>query len=237
MSSLSNKTVVLTGASRGIGRSTAVTLARAGARLALISRDQGALEELSSEVTQAGGQALVTPADLGEVAAIPDLAEALLRELGPIDALINNAGTFLEKDFIKTTDRELRHVLDVNLLAPFALTRALLPALRQSRGQVINVASTSALQGYPQQSGYCASKAALLGMMRALALEEKPHGVRIHTLCPGGVDTAFIEGTQLGQRLAGQVMISPDNIAETIVFLLCQPGNVDLAELVIRRFT
>ena len=99
------------------------------------------------------------------------------------------------------------------------------------------MASTSALQGYPQQSGYCASKAALLGMMRALALEEKPHGVRIHTLCPGGVDTAFIEGTQLGQRLAGQVMISPDNIAETIVFLLCQPGNVDLAELVIRRFT
>ncbi len=237
MSSLSNKTVVLTGASRGIGRSTAVTLARAGARLALISRDQGALEKLSSEVTQAGGQALVAPADLGEVAAIPELAEALLRELGPIDALINNAGTFLEKDFIKTTDRELRHVLDVNLLAPFALTRALLPALRQSRGQVINVASTSALQGYPQQSGYCASKAALLGMMRALALEEKPHGVRIHTLCPGGVDTAFIEGTQLGQRLAGQVMISPDNIAETIVFLLCQPGNVDLAELVIRRFT
>jgi len=237
VSSLSNKTVVLTGASRGIGRSTAVTLARAGARLALISRDQRALEELSSEVTQAGGQALVAPADLGEVAAIPELAETLLRELGPIDALINNAGTFLEKDFIETTDRELRHILDVNLLAPFSLTRALLPALRQSRGQVINVASTSALQGYPQQSGYCASKAALLGMMRALALEEKPHGIRIHTLCPGGVDTAFIEGTQLGQRLAGQVMISPENIAETIVFLLCQPGNVDLSELVIRRFT
>ena len=125
-----------------------------------------------------------------------------------MDCLVNNAGTFLEGDFGGLTDDELRHVHQVNLVSPFAMTRELLPQLRQSKGRVINVVSTSALQGYAQQSAYCASKAGLLGMMRCLAIEEKPNAVRIHNLCPCGVDTDFINGTNLGARLAGQVMIS-----------------------------
>ena len=237
MSRLPDKTVIVTGASRGIGRSTALSLAHEGAQVALLSRDQAALEEVASEVTRAGGRALVFPVDFSDSSSVPALASSLLAQLESVDALVNNAGTFLEQDLAEMTDDELRHVLDVNLIAPFALTRELLPALRQTRGQIINVVSTSALQGYPQQSGYCASKAGLLGMMRALALEEKPNGVRVHNLCPGGVDTAFIEGTRLGERLAGQVMISPDDIGEIVVFLLRQPANVDLSEMVIRRFT
>ena len=237
MPRLSDKTVIVTGASRGIGRSTALSLAHEGAQVALLSRDQAALEEVASEVTRAGGRALVLPFDFSDASSIPALASSLLAQLESVDALVNNAGTFLEQDLAEMTDDELRHVLDINLVAPFILTRELLPALRKTRGQIINVVSTSALQGYPQQSGYCASKAGLLGMMRALALEEKPHGIRIHNLCPGGVDTAFIEGTRLGERLAGQVMISPDDIGEMVVFLLRQPANVDLSEMVIRRFT
>ena len=237
MSRLPDKTVIVTGASRGIGRSTALSLANEGAQVALLSRDQAALEEVASEVTRVGGRALVFPVDFADSSSVPALASSLLAQLESVHALVNNAGTFLEQDLAEMTDDELRHVLDVNLMAPFVLTRELLPALRKTRGQIINVVSTSALQGYPQQSGYCASKAGLLGMMRALALEEKPNGVRIHNLCPGGVDTAFIEGTRLGERLAGQVMISPDDIGEMIVFLLRQPANVDLSEMVIRRFT
>ena len=237
MSELSSKTVVLTGASRGIGRSTALGLARSGARVALISRDQGTLEEVASEVSRAGGQSLVLPFDFANSSSIPSLASSLVDQLGSVDALVNNAGTFLEQDLAEMTEDQLRRVLDINLIAPFTLTRELLPALRETRGQIINVVSTSALQGYPQQSGYCASKAGLLGMMRALALEEKPNGVRIHNLCPGGVDTAFIKGTRLGERLEGQVMISPDDIGEMITFLLQQSSNVDLSEIAIRRFT
>ena len=237
MSRLPDKTVIVTGASQGIGRSTALSLAHEGAHVALLSRDQAALEEVASAVTQAGGRALVLPFDLADSSSIPALASTLLDQVKSVDALVNNAGTFLEQDLAEMTDDDLRHVLDVNLIAPFALTRELLPALRQAKGQIINVVSTSALQGYPQQSGYCASKAGLLGMMRALALEEKSHGIRIHNLCPGGVDTAFIEGTRLGERLAGQAMISPDDIGEMVVFLLRQPANVDLSEIVIRRFT
>ena len=237
MSRLPDKTVIVTGASRGIGRSTALSLAHEGAQVALLSRDQAALEEVASEVTRAGGRALVFPVDFSDSSSVPALASSLLAQLESVDALVNNAGTFLEQDLAEMTEDQLRRVLDVNLIAPFALTRELLPALRETRGQIINVVSTSALQGYPQQSGYCASKAGLLGMMRALALEEKPNGVRIHNLCPGGVDTAFIKGTRLGERLECQVMISPDDIGEMITFLLRQSSNVDLSEIAIRRFT
>ena len=237
MSRLPDKTVIVTGASRGIGRSTALSLAHEGAQVALLSRDQAALEEVASEVTRAGGRALVFPVDFSDSSSVPALASSLLAQLESVDALVNNAGTFLDQDLAEMTEDQLRRVLDVNLIAPFALTRELLPALRETRGQIINVVSTSALQGYPQQSGYCASKAGLLGMMRALALEEKPNGVRIHNLCPGGVDTAFIKGTRLGERLECQVMISPDDIGEMITFLLRQSSNVDLSEIAIRRFT
>lgn len=235
--SLEGKSVIVTGASRGIGRSTAIALGREGVRVALVSRSEQSLTAVAAEVQEAGGDSLVAPFDFADSTDIPFLVASLSDQLGSIDAVINNAGTFLERDLAEMTDEELRHVLEVNLVSPFALTRELLPALRKSKGRIINVASTSGLQGYAQQSGYCASKAGLLGLMRALAIEEKPHGIRIHNLCPGGVDTDFINNTKLGARLEGQVMISPDDIAEMVVFLLRQPANVDIAEMVIRRFT
>jgi len=235
--SLRNKSAIITGASRGIGRSTALALAREGMRVALVARSADNLEEVATQIRTEGGEAFALPYDFSDSAGIPALAAGLIKILGGLDALINNAGTFLERDLVEMTDQELRHVLDVNLVAPFALTRELLPDLRKTSGRIINLASTSGLQGYAQQSGYCASKAGLLGMMRALAIEEKPFGIRIHNLCPGGVDTDFINHTRLGERLAGQVMIAPDDIGEMVAFLLRQPANVDISELVIRRFT
>lgn len=237
MISLAGKIAVVTGASRGIGRSTALHLSRDGMKVALVARQRDTLESVAAEIREAGGEALICPYDFANPSGIPALAEDLQNQLGQIDALINNAGTFLESDLIDIRDEQLRHVLEVNLVSPFALTRELLPALRATKGRIINVASTSGLQGYAQQAAYCASKAGLLGLMRALAIEEKPHGLRIHNLCPGGVDTEFINDTKLGERLAGQVMIAPDDIGEMIAFLLKQPGNIDISEMVVRRFT
>lgn len=225
---LKGKTAVITGASRGIGRSTALTLAAEGMKLVLIARDEDALQKVSEE---AGGQTIL-PFDFSKPEGIPELAQ----QIGEVDCLVNNAGTFLESDLADMSFEQLDRVLQVNLVSPFGLIRELLPALRKSKGRIVNVVSTSALQGYAQQSAYCASKAGLLGMMRALAIEEKPNGVRIHNLCPGGVDTDFINQTNLGKRLAGQVMISPDDIGGMIGFLLQQPDNIDISEMVIRRF-
>jgi len=225
---LKGKTAVITGASRGIGRSTALTLAAEGMKLVLIARDEDALQKVSEE---AGGQTIL-PFDFSKPEGIPELAQ----QIGEVDCLVNNAGTFLESDLADMSFEQLDRVLQVNLVSPFGLIRELLPALRKSKGRIVNVVSTSAIQGYAQQSAYCASKAGLLGMMRALAIEEKPNGVRIHNVCPGGVDTDFINQTNLGKRLAGQVMISPDDIGGMIGFLLQQPDNIDISEMVIRRF-
>lgn len=233
---LKGRRVIVTGASRGIGRSAALRLAREGARLGLVSRDEAALREVADEADAAGGWSVVRACDFSNPPGIADMVAGLERELGGLDAVVNNAGTFLERDFAEMTEEELLGVMTVNLVSPFVLTREALPHLRATRGRVINIVSTSAVQGYAQQSGYCGSKAGLLGMMRALAIEEKPHGVRVHNLCPGGVDTKFIEGTRLGERLEGQPMISPDDIGETIAFLLKQPDNIDIPEIVIRRF-
>lgn len=234
---LQGKTAIITGASRGIGRSTALALAKQGMRLGLVARHAASLQAVATEVKARGGEAFPLTYDFSDPAGIPELVDELVLSLGGLDALVNNAGTFLECDLSGMADDQLRLVLEVNLVSPFALTREALPALRQSTGRIINIASTSGLQGYAQQSAYCASKAGLLGMMRALAIEEKPHGIRIHNLCPGGVDTEFINDTRLGQRLAGQVMISPDDIGEIVAFLLRQPDNIDISELAIRRFT
>ena len=98
------------------------------------------------------------------------------------------------------------------------------------------MASTASLQGYLHQSAYVASKHAMLGLARSLAMELKPHGIHVHNLCPGGVDTDLIKGTQVGERMKGQPMISPEDMAAMVLFLLKQPENVDLPEIVVRRF-
>ena len=128
-------------------------------------------------------------------------------------------------------------LLRVNVTAPFLITREILPQMIARRqGRIINIATTASSQGYLHQSAYSASKHALLGFARSLAMEVKPHGIHVYNLCPGGVDTDFIKGTCLGERLKGQPMINPEDIAEMVVFILCQPENVDMSEIIVRRF-
>jgi len=238
MSPLSGLNVVVTGASRGIGRAAALALAAEGARIALIARSEEPLRQVADEADPKGGEAVAIPFDLGRLEDIPQLADSVVDQLGgKVDVLVNNAGAFHESEFATMELADLERTLRVNLSSPFILTRELLPRLKESQGRVINVVSTSAMQGYEHQAAYCASKHGLLGLMRALALEVKNDGVHVHNLCPGGVDTDFIKGTKLGDRLAGQTMIAPEDIAQMIVFLMKQPANIDLAEMTIRRFS
>jgi 3-oxoacyl-[acyl-carrier protein] reductase len=222
---LKNKTAIVTGASRGIGLAIAKALAHEGVRLGLLSRSKPGI----------GGEFVAC--DLSDLDKIPEAVRQLVDRLGTVDFLINNAGVFLEKPVTEIQLADWEQVLRVNVTAPFLITREVLPQMIAHReGRIINIASTSSSQGYLHQSAYCASKHAMLGFARSLAVEVKPHGIHVHTLCPGGVDTDFIKGTFLGARLKGQPMINPEDIAETVVFLLRQPDNIDVAELTIRRF-
>ena len=122
--------------------------------------------------------------------------------------------------------------LHVGLLAQ----RALVQMKKAGGGRIINIASTASTQGYLHQSAYCASKHALLGFARSLAMEAKEDNIHVHTLCPGGVDTRLIEGTYLAKRMQGQPTIRPEDIAKMVVFVLEQAENIDLPEVIVRRF-
>jgi 3-oxoacyl-[acyl-carrier protein] reductase len=225
VSPLGGKSAIVTGASRGIGLAIARALAREGVRLGLLSRAQPAV----------AGEFVAC--DLADLDAIPSAVRALVGRLGTVDYLINNAGTFLEQAAPDIQLADWERVMRVNLTAPFLLTREVLPhMIARRQGRIVNIASTASTQGYLHQSAYCASKHGLLGFGRSLAIETKPHNIHVHTLCPGGVNTDLIKGTGLGERLKGQPMINPEDIAEIVLFLLRQPDNIDLAEVVIRRF-
>jgi 3-oxoacyl-[acyl-carrier protein] reductase len=215
----------VTGASRGIGLAVARALAKEGLRLGLLSR---AKPEVSGEFISC---------DFADIQSVANATRQLIARLGAVDYLINNAGTFLEKPVAEMQLEDWERVQNVNLAAPFLITREVLPLMLSRRaGRIINIASTSSVQGYLHQSAYCASKHGLLGFSRSLAIELKPHNIHVHALCPGGVDTDLIKGTFLGERLKGQTMIRPEDIAEMVLFLLRQPENIDVAELVVRRF-
>jgi NAD(P)-dependent dehydrogenase (short-subunit alcohol dehydrogenase family) len=224
--SLKGKVAVVTGASRGIGLAIARALAHEGVRLGLLSRSRPGV----------GGEFVAC--DLADPAQIPAAVGRLIEKLGSVDFLVNNAGTFLEKPVAELALPDWERALRVNLTAPFLITREILPHMIARRsGRIVNIASTAATQGYLHQSAYTASKHGLLGFARSLAIEAKPHNIHVHTLCPGGVDTDFIKGTYLGERLKGQPMIRPQDIAEMVLFLLRQPENIDLSEIVVRRFS
>ena len=225
--SLQGKTAIVTGASRGIGLAIAESLAREGVKLALLSR--------TPPPNQVEGKFF--QCDLSDLASLPGAVIQALKHLGSCDFLINNAGIFLEKSAPDTSLADWERVMRVNLTTPFLICREVLPhMISRKQGRIVNIGSTASVQSYLHQSAYSASKHGLLGFSRGLAIEAKPHNVHVYSLCPGGVDTDLIKGTYLESRMAKEPKIAPADIAEMVVFLLKQPENIEVPELIVRRF-
>jgi 3-oxoacyl-[acyl-carrier protein] reductase len=228
---------LITGASRGIGRATAMRLAADGRPVALMARSGDALDEVAAAIGAGGGRASVVACDVTEPRQVEAALGAIRERLGPVRVLVNNAGAFLDCPIEQMTPAAWARVLAVNVTASFFLTRAVWPDMVAGGGGVIvNIASKAAVQGYAGQAAYCASKAGMLGWARVAAIEGRPHGIRVHSICPGGVDTEFIAGTALAERLAGQVMMRPEDVAEVVAFCVSRPANVDVPEIVMSRF-
>jgi NAD(P)-dependent dehydrogenase (short-subunit alcohol dehydrogenase family) len=176
------KTAAVTGASRGIGRSIALRLAKEGWNVMAVARDAAALSALGKEAPGIKG----VEADLSDAAAVARVAEAIKGA----DVLVNNAGIAMSAPIHKTSDADYARVMAINVTAPFMLCRAVLPAMAQrGGGRIINIASTAALKGFRYTSAYCASKHALLGLTRALALEWAAKNITVNAVCPGWTDT------------------------------------------------
>lgn len=191
---LAKQIAVVTGASRGIGAAIARKLAALGALTVLTAREQKPLQQVADEICTAGGRAECRPCDLAESQQIESFARSVLQAHGRCDILVNNAGVSRLRPLADTDDEMLDWLLEVNFVAAFRLTRALLPALRSSRcASVVNIASELALVGQPGYAAYCGTKGAMLAWSRTLALELAPDGVRVNAVCPGPIDTRLLQ--------------------------------------------
>jgi len=208
---------LITGASRGIGRAIARALAPTH-QLLLTARDEAALAALVTELAP-HTPVHALPCELADADARARLlAEVAARseQLGaPVQVLVNNAGAAASAPLQRTTDLAWAAALELNLGAPFALTRALVPGMvRAGRGRVINIASTAALKGYAYTAAYSASKAGLLGLTRALAVELASKGVTVNAVCPGFTDTDIV--ARAAENIQASTGRSPDEARQTL---------------------
>jgi 3-oxoacyl-[acyl-carrier protein] reductase len=234
---LSGKTAIVTGASRGIGKAIAMALGNEKMRLALLARSTDQLQEVVGHIRASGGEAIAVPCDLMNPDAVGASLNKVYRQFDSLDVLINNAGIFLEKPIAEIKLEEWNRVLQTNLTASFLVCQSAFMKMKdRNSGRIIAIASSASTQGFIHQAGYCASKHGLLGFMRCLSIEARPHNVHVHTICPGGVRTDLLKGTYMGERVSQSAIIEPENIADLVLFLVRQPGNIDIPEINLKRF-
>jgi 3-oxoacyl-[acyl-carrier protein] reductase len=227
-----SRVVVITGASRGIGRATALSLARGGYRLALAARSQEALHAVAAEARALGAEALALPTDVTDEAAVEALFDATAEWYNGLDALVNAAG-YGRFDPIERADSQTWHAtLAVNLTGTYYCCKhAVQLMLSRGAGQIINILSIAARHPFPNATAYCASKYGAYGLTLSLAAEVRRRGIRVTALLPGSVDTPFWDTAGGGPDRA--LMLQQDHVAETIRFLLDQPAEMAMDEVVV----
>src|SRR5215213_9434197 len=187
---LEGKAALVTGASSGLGRATAITLAHSGADVALVARSAEELQSAKEEVSKRDPRALSLPTDLAKEEETSATVERTVEEFGRIDVLVNAAGTDAPGSVEELSVEGWDRTLDVNLRAPFLLSKAAFPYMREAGGgTIINISSVAGKKGWANASAYCASKFGLTGLTEALADEGKEHGIRAIVLYPGAMAT------------------------------------------------
>ena len=191
---LTGRVAVVTGASRGLGKAMAIALASAGARVAVVSRNQDQLNAVAGEILNSGGDATGFPADIGDESQVLRLERDVVAWAGRVNILVNNAGTVLRKSIVESTLAEWNNVIQTNLTSAFLMCRSFVPHMKgRGYGRIINIASLMAHRSLPGRTAYSASKAGLLGFTRALALELADEGITVVSVSPGVFATELIE--------------------------------------------
>ena len=214
---LEGQVVIVTGASRGIGRAIALAFAERGCPVTLAARDERRLRELASEIEEMGGVGHVAPTDVTAVDQIQRMVERTVAEFGRVDILVNNAGILILKKVIDTTIEEWDRTLDTNLRAVFLTAKAVLPhMIKQNYGQIITIASIAGKRSGRLHGAYSASKFGVLGFTEALGSEVKEYNIRVNAVNPGMVDTDLF-GDQFRENRSK--WSRPQDIAHAVVLL------------------
>jgi 3-oxoacyl-[acyl-carrier protein] reductase len=223
---LSGQNAIVTGASQGLGRSMAIALGAAGARVACVARNEQKLAETVKAITDAGGAADVMAADVSVKENIEKIVETVAEEWGQLDILVNNAGITRDTLLPVMTDEQWDDVIAVNLRGTFLFTRAASQKMMRKRyGRIINISSVSGLIGNAGQTNYSASKAGVIGMTRSLSKELGKRKVTVNAVAPGFIEsemTAKLGDTILGEvkkRIPANRIGTPDDVSACVLFL------------------
>ena len=224
---------LITGASSGIGKATALAFAEAGIDLALVSRSRDKLEAVAQAIAHTGVKVVVYPLDLSVVDQVKAKLEAIAAQFQPT-ILVNNAGMGYTGDLLATSLADWQQVIDLNLTSPFQCIQAVVPGMRDRRqGMVINVASIAAHNAFPGWGAYSVSKAGLISLSKILAAEERANGIRVVIISPGSTNTSIWDTDTVQADFDRSKMLTPEAIAQSILHAALLPPQVVIEELVI----
>ena len=215
-----DRTVLVTGASRGIGRSIALRFAEEGARVALVARTVDELLQTATLVEQTGARAIAIPTDIRARAGVEASVTKAEEELGPIDILVNNAGVFLWRPFLELSAEEWDLVVATNLTGAANFCRAVIPGMIQRRrGRIVNVSSIHGMRGEANLAAHSAAKFGLIGMTQSLAREFREFNIAVNAVCPGTVENKQDETGAADRAEPLAEKLWPRDVARTVLFL------------------
>jgi 3-oxoacyl-[acyl-carrier protein] reductase len=233
---LTGKSVLVTGASSGIGRSTALALAREGANIVLTARRLERLDELLGAIQQAGGKAVSVVGDAIEEETAQRCVTTAMQTYNTLDILINNVGVGNYKNLVDTSAAEYDELMDTNVRSTFLFTRHAVPVMiKQGSGTILMISSMAGIYGFAGEAVYCATKFAQVGFAQALDKELRTHGIKVGVICPGGVKTEFALGKgRTEQSVKNSGMLEPEDVASAVVLACTQSSGSRIIEVQMR---
>lgn len=232
MTKARQRRALITGASSGIGKATALAFAKAGINLALVSRSQEKLEAVQVAAQHTGVEAKVYPLDLARIDQVQEKVGAIAADFGAIDILVNNAGMGYTGTLSETPLADWVSVMNLNLTSVFGCIMGVLPIMRDRQdGTIINVASIAGQQVFPGWGAYSVSKAGLIALSKTLAAEERANGIRVTVICPGAVNSELWDTETVRVNFDRSVMLTPEIVAQSILHTALLPEQAVVEEL------
>ncbi|MFJ5769295.1 SDR family NAD(P)-dependent oxidoreductase [Psychrobacillus sp. NPDC093180] len=233
-SELANKTIIVTGGSKGIGKDIALTFAKLNANVVISGRSETALNETLSELHAFNENCIAVQGDMSDIAVVKDLIDQAAATFGTVDVLVNNAGVNIAKPAMEVTEEDWDTVLDLNLKSAFFASQAAAKyMLAQKSGKIINIASQMAFVGYYNRAAYCSSKGGLVQMTKALAVEWAKLGIKVNAVAPTFVETEFTEKMfadeafkkDVDNRILLEGLSKPEDVSGAVLYLASNLAN------------
>ena len=231
---MTKRIALVTGATEGIGRATAIALGQAGYAVGITARTAAKVAALEAELAALGITAAGHPADVSAPGDVSAMLQAITARLGAPDVLVNNAGVGITKPIAEMTLEEWDRTFATNVRSLFLVTQGVLPAMRKrGRGDIVNIASLAGKNGIANAAAYSASKHAVMGFSRSLMLELRTDGIRVIAICPGSVDTPLLRGAGAFSP-NWEKILKPEDVAATIIDALALPPRALISEIDVR---